>query len=95
MGDFPQMPIYGHARINTDNLGTLHKHDICPAGKTFNHTFLDLYRNFTIRQSGKAKPLSKTTLTVWSEIISLRYVELQDQWNGPYFFLKKSCLSPR
>ena len=23
------------------------------------------------------------------------YVELQDQWNGPYFFLKKSYLSPR
>ena len=23
------------------------------------------------------------------------YVELQDQWNGPYFFLKKSYVSPR
>ena len=23
------------------------------------------------------------------------YVEVQDQWNGPYFFLKKSYLSPR
>ena len=23
------------------------------------------------------------------------YVELQDQWNGPYFFLKKSYLSLR
>ena len=23
------------------------------------------------------------------------YVKLQDQWNGPYFFLKKSYLSPR
>ena len=30
----------------------------------------------------------------WINKLATVYVELQDQWNGPYFFLKKSYLSP-